>query len=251
MASANPSPKMEVGGVISPWLSGSEFLLGAAIVIGHNVYHKVPNEVPILFVLGLISLMVRDGELTSKLRRASSKMRAVLLAIADGLRSIGLRRPASWQRTVLVALVAAATRIVLGNLVILPIATRFWPRVKPPSRVSDITGHPFIALAVLLFVWAFAAFGEEIGYRGYLLNRAGDIGRRSKLAYLAGLILVSILFGYGHFYKGPAGILDSGIAGLILGMVYLLMGRNLWVSILTHGFIDTFAVIVEFAGWAS
>ena len=36
--------------------SASEVLLGAVIVIGHNVYHVVPNEVPILFVLGLIAL---------------------------------------------------------------------------------------------------------------------------------------------------------------------------------------------------
>jgi hypothetical protein len=33
--------------------SASEVLLGAVIVIGHNVFHVVPNEVPILFVLGL------------------------------------------------------------------------------------------------------------------------------------------------------------------------------------------------------
>ena len=34
----------------------AEFILGSAIVIGHNVYHVIPNEVPILFVIGLISL---------------------------------------------------------------------------------------------------------------------------------------------------------------------------------------------------
>jgi hypothetical protein len=39
----------------------AEFLLGGAIVIGHNVYHVIPNEVPILVVLGLISLRVRVG----------------------------------------------------------------------------------------------------------------------------------------------------------------------------------------------
>ena len=42
------------------WLSLGEFVLGAAIVVGHNIYHRVPNEVPILFVLGLLSLRVRD-----------------------------------------------------------------------------------------------------------------------------------------------------------------------------------------------
>ena len=29
--------------------SASELLLGAVIVIGHNVFHVLPNEVPILF----------------------------------------------------------------------------------------------------------------------------------------------------------------------------------------------------------
>ena len=42
-------------------LSASEVLLGAAIVIGHNVFRVVPNEVPILFVLGLVSVRIRDG----------------------------------------------------------------------------------------------------------------------------------------------------------------------------------------------
>ncbi len=62
---------------------------------------------------------------------------------------------------------------------------------------------------------------------------------------------MSVLFGYGHYYKGPSGILDSGIAGLILGTAYLLSGRNLWVSTLAHGFIDTFGVILVFFGWQS
>jgi hypothetical protein len=41
--------------------SASEVLLGAVIVIGHNVFHVLPNEVPILFVLGLVSVRFRDG----------------------------------------------------------------------------------------------------------------------------------------------------------------------------------------------
>jgi membrane protease YdiL (CAAX protease family) len=63
--------------------------------------------------------------------------------------------------------------------------------------------------------------------------------------------LVSVLFGYGHYYKGPAGIIESGIAGLILGAAYMLSGRNLWTCILAHGFIDTVAVIALFFGWTS
>jgi membrane protease YdiL (CAAX protease family) len=43
---------------------------------------------------------------------------------------------------------------------------------------------------------------------------------------------------------------DSAIAGLILGIAYLLAGRNLWACILAHGFIDTFAVVVTYLGIA-
>jgi membrane protease YdiL (CAAX protease family) len=214
------------------WLSACELLLGAFIVIGHNVYRIVPNEVPILFVLGLVSLRVRDG----------------------GWGAMGLRFPASWWRTILIALATAALRLLLGELVIDPLTAHIWPPAVAPSGAESITGNPKVALQWLALVWTFAAFGEEIAYRGYLLTRAADLGGRSKAAYWIGLVMVSVvsvLFGYGHYYKGPSGIVDSGMAGLVLGAAYLLSGRNLWVAILAHGFIDTIGVIVLFFGWQS
>jgi len=208
------------------WFSLAELALGSAIVIGHNVYRVIPNEVPILFALGLISLRLRDG----------------------GWAAMGLRWPVTWRRTVLIALGAAALRILLGALVIDPLTARFWPAAIAPSGSEQIAGHLMVALRWLLIVWTFDAFGEEIGYRGYLLTRAADVGGRSKAAYWAGVLLVSVLFGYGHYYKGPSGIVDSGMAGLVLGSAYVLSGRNLWVCILAHGFIDTFGVVAEFFG---
>lgn len=211
------------------WLSLAEFLVGSVIVIGHNVFHKIPNEVPILFVLGLVSFRLRDG----------------------GWTAMGLAWPVSWRRTVLFALAAAGLRIALGALVIDPITAHVWPPALPPSGMNDIAGHAWIALEWLGIVWTFAAFGEEISYRGYLINRVADVGNRSKTAYWIGVLLVAVLFGYGHFYKGPAGIVDSGMAGLVLGAAYVLSGRNLWVCILAHGFIDTFGVVAVFFGWSS
>jgi uncharacterized protein len=210
-------------------LSAVEFLFGAFIVIGHNVFHIVPNEVIILFILGMASIWVRDGRLSS----------------------MGLKRPASWRRVFLIALVAAGVRILLGQFVIEPITGLFWPPPSAPKFANEIAGNVKVALLALLVVWTFAAFGEEISYRGYLLTRAADVGRRSTTAYWLGIVLVSVLFGYGHYYKGPSGIIDSGIAGLILGATYMLAGRNLWASILAHGFIDTFAVTDAFFGWSN
>jgi len=104
---------------------------------------------------------------------------------------------------------------------------------------------------MLAVFWGFAAFGEEMGYRGYLLNRAAEIGNRSKAADLIALLLVSVLFGYGHYYKGYAGVIASSVSGLVLGAAYLLSRRNLWVSILAHGFRDTFAMVAALWGWSN
>ncbi len=65
------------------------------------------------------------------------------------------------------------------------------------------------------------------------------------------MTLVALLFGFGHYYKGPAGVLDSTYSGLVLGCAYLLSGRNLWAPILAHGISDTFALLVVFMGWAN
>lgn len=160
-------------------------------------------------------------------------------------------RPNSWLRILSIALIAAGLRIVLGSFVIEPLATHCWPPIHAPAGTEHIAGNIKLALLSLLIIWTFAAFGEEIAYRGYLTMRAADAAGGSIAAYWMATVLVSVLFGYGHYYKGPAGILDSGVAGLILGAAYLVAGRNLWASILAHGFIDTIAVVVAFCGWES
>jgi len=142
-------------------LSAFEFCLGAFIVIGHNVFHIVPNEVIVLSVLGLISIRLRDGSWSA----------------------MGFKRPASWRRIFLIALGAAILRILLGQFLIEPVTGFFWPKPTAPALANEITGNIKMAVLGLLLVWTFAAFGEEIAYHGYLLTRAADVGTRSVAAY--------------------------------------------------------------------
>jgi membrane protease YdiL (CAAX protease family) len=228
-ATENESLQLQPGRLtpLQRGLSLAELVVGGAIVIGHNIYRVIPNEVPILFVFGLISLRLRGGSWAAT----------------------GLRWPASWRCTLLFALAAAALRILLGGLIIEPVTAHFWPPAVAPSGSNEIQGHAMVALQWLLLIWTFAAFGEEIGYRGYLLTRAAEAGGRSRSAYWTGNVIVAVLFGFGHYYKGPSGILDSSMAGLILGAAFIFSKRNLWVCILAHGFIDTVAVVAAFLGW--
>jgi membrane protease YdiL (CAAX protease family) len=211
------------------WFSVLEFALGVLVVLGHNLFRILPNEVPILFILGWISLRRRNG----------------------GWKYAGLSRPTSWWKAVALALVAAAILLLGSELLVEPLAHRIWPEPEQVSTVieSGAAGWNH-ALTSLLIVWTFAAFGEELSYRGYLLTRAAEMLGRSDIAYWAGMILVSVLFGFGHYYKGPSGVLDSTYSGLVLGTVYLVAGRNLWAPILAHGIADTAAVFVVFMGRA-
>jgi membrane protease YdiL (CAAX protease family) len=213
----------------NPLFDAIEFIVAAAIVLGHNIWHVVPNEVLILAGLGILSMRLRTG--------------------GWNWSNLGFRRPGSWRFIVGVALGAAALRILLSDLVIEPLTATIWPAPNLPEGADEITGNPTVALMALGLVWSFAAFGEEIAYRGYLLNRGGNALGGSSPAFWVAAVLTAILFGYGHYYKGPAGVLDSAIAGLILASAYLVTGRNLWTCVLAHGFIDTFGVAALYFDW--
>jgi hypothetical protein len=221
--------------MVEAWKSGSgravsalEFVLAAAVVFGHNVLHVVPNEVPILALAGLVSVRVRE----------------------KGWAGLGFRRPKSWIRVVAIAVAAAALRLILSD----PIEAALTPIWGQPSAPSVLTSGPYDArwlVKTLALVWTFAAFGEEIAYRGYLTLRGADALGGSQAAWIVATLGAAVLFGFGHFYKGPVGVVDSGIAGLVLGLAYLLSGRCLWTTILAHGLIDTTGVALLYFGLAS
>ena len=212
-------------------LSLAELLLGAFIVIGHNVFHIVPNEVPILFVLGILSIRLREGN----------------------FRAIGLGRPNSWLLTILIAAVTAAAVVAMGEFMTEPLAKTMGLHENSGAAANALgamKGNVWTALKGLALVWTFAAFGEEISYRRYLLGRTADLGERTMPAYWIALIAASVLFGFGHFYQGPAGVFTTACDGFVIGAAYLLSRRNLWVAVLAHGLVDTFGIVVLFLGLA-
>jgi hypothetical protein len=211
-------------------LSLVEFAIGAAIVVAHNVFHLVPNEVPILFLLGIVSIRLREGN----------------------WRAIGLARPKSWALTIIAGVATAIIVIASSLFVIDPLIPVLGLHHAKSAAVSVGLKHgDILSLAKTLgIVWTFAAFGEEIGYRRYLLSRAAEFLGGSTLAYWIGLVFVSALFGLGHFYQGTAGMFETACHGFIIGAAYFLARRNLWVAVLAHGLTDTIVFVAMFTGLA-
>ena len=200
----------------------AELLIAAALVVGANVFDVVPvSETPWLVAIAWLSLRRRGL----------------------GWRSVGFQRPNSWVTTIATALLAAVTLQLLSEFVIEPLTGR-----PDLSDFSALVGNLPASLQMLALVWTLAAFGEEMGYRGYILERAASLGGHSTGAYTVAVLVVSILFGLGHVYQGAAGIVGSAVSGLVFGMLFLASGRNLWLPILTHGLSDTLGLVLIYLG---
>jgi membrane protease YdiL (CAAX protease family) len=155
---------------------------------------------------------------------------------------VGLRRTRGFWRWPLVALgLAILLHVLLGLLT--PAVLALTGESLDLSRFDVVRGNIAALLVGLAVVWSTAAFGEEMVFRGFVLNEISSwLGNRAWHAATA-LVATSVLFGVAHAYQGWVGVILTGFAGLFFGTIYLLFKRNLWVPILTHGIFDTLAFV--------
>jgi hypothetical protein len=165
-----------------------------------------------------------------------------------GWRNLGLRRPASWRSTLLVGIAIGIGYQYFSLYVMEPLIARLTGNLPDVSQFAPLIGNTFFLFISLIVSWTLAAFGEELAFRGYLMNRVVDLVGSTRAGWLIGLIVVSILFGMVHMYQGMSGMIAITMTGLVLGGLYLATGRNLWVPIIVHGVNDTVGFILIFLG---
>ncbi len=74
---------------------------------------------------------------------------------------------------------------------------------------------------------------EELLFRGWMVNFLGA----AMGSIWIGLVLSSLWFGLGHAYQGGKGILVTGLAGLVFGLVYVGVGSLVPGQVL-HALVD-------------
>jgi membrane protease YdiL (CAAX protease family) len=177
---------------------------------------------------------------------------AVLKSQGSGWQELGLARPKSWPKTIvkgLGALLAMIAVIIVFQIILMNIPGL----ALQPSDQSDynaLTGNLPMFLVLVAAAWTSVAFGEEMLFRAFLtVSLAGALGDR-KARWALALAGSSLLFGLAHYDWGPAGMIDTAIMGLVLGLIYLRSGRNLWVTIIAHGLLNTLKFSLVYAGAA-
>ena len=94
------------------------------------------------------------------------------------------------------------------------------------SQFSRLIGNIKSLFVGLVLAWVLAAFGEEVVYRGYLMNRVAGILHRniSSLDHQSGHCDNRIRLCARA--QGVTGVAENIIDGTILGVLYLATGRN-------------------------
>ena len=146
-----------------------------------------------------------------------------------------------WSIPVFIGAVAAFAvgAIIMANIVGMP-------EPADMSRYDYLQGNPGMLVLSLIGIWFVSSFGEEVVYRGYLMRRFVEIGGGGDKIWWLAAVVSALIFAIAHYEWGPAGMVQSGFMGLALGIAYLKLNRNLWITVLAHAYMDTMLMLQLF-----
>jgi membrane protease YdiL (CAAX protease family) len=150
----------------------------------------------------------------------------------ETLAEIGLKRPTSWLRTFMIGIGLAAIVFIAMYL-----SERGGFR-RDLSKFKDVRGNLELAVLGVLYALIGAGFYEEFTFRGFLMQGLAMFFGGSRGAWIAACVLQGALFGLAHAYQNPLGIAITGALGVLMGLLVLALGRNLWPVIIGHGIFD-------------
>jgi len=104
-------------------------------------------------------------------------------------RSLGWGLYRSWAVTLTLGVLFGLANELLELFVTQPLLVHFFHRWPDLSDLRPLVGNSKMLLVALVLTWTLAAFGEELVYRGYLMNRVADLFGRTRLAWTVSLIL--------------------------------------------------------------
>lgn len=119
---------------------------------------------------------------------------------------------------------------------------------------ADISGYNYLQgnlpmlLVSLATIYVVSSFGEEVIYRGFLINRLEDLLGGGRKATWVAVIISSLIFGLAHFGWGIVGVVQTSFMGLALAGSYLVFRRNLWILVAAHAYMDTALIVPMYFG---
>ena len=146
----------------------------------------------------------------------------------------------------LVVLVLALAGFLFGSIVMANITGI--PQQADLSGYDFLQGNPGMLAVSLAAIYFVSSFGEEVVYRGFLINRMQGLLGGGKGAVWIAVIVSSLVFGLAHYGWGTVGMVQTAFMGLALALSYLLFRRNLWILVAAHAYLDTALIVPLYFG---
>lgn len=154
------------------------------------------------------------------------------------------------QNLLLHAPLAAMAVFTFYVFVIVPLITKLTGAPIDYSSLDFLEGNLKVSLAFILVMWATAAFGEEIIFRGYFIQQFVKFFGDSKVSIVINIVLFASFFGFMHMQQGITGQLVTGVMGVIFGSIFYLRKYDLWFMVVMHGVFNTIGVVCFYFGLA-
>lgn len=162
--------------------------------------------------------------------------------------AFGLKAPNRWWSIPLWALAVLAVNIVAQNTVVPALAAALG--LTPPdfSRYDVVYQNLPMLLLVGSGAMITGGFIEEFLYRGLIIDRLARVFGGGRWGLVAAALLNGLPFGLIHFEWGVGGMLMTTVMGSVLGVMFLLTGRNLWPLIVAHATLDALLMTLLYFG---
>lgn len=116
------------------------------------------------------------------------------------------------------------------------------------SAYDGVVGNPTNFIIMLLVSIIIGGVLEELTFRGFVVGfGSSELGRPSAIWLV---FLSAVVFGIAHLYQGAAGVLSTGLVGLLLGLLYLHAKKNVIAAIFAHATVNIIGVTLIFLGMA-
>jgi uncharacterized protein len=161
---------------------------------------------------------------------------------------VGFRWPEHATSALLLGAVAGIALAVHELLVLEPLVRSITGSSPDLSLFKQLKGNLEATLLFIALSWVLAAFGEEMVWRGYAMNRVAEFAGGTTVAWILSTLVVNIAFGIAHDYQDISGIAITAIGGVTYAVLYFLAGRNLAVPIMAHGMQNTCDFLFMYRG---
>ena len=162
--------------------------------------------------------------------------------------ALGLRKPKNLGKTLGMAALIIVTIII--SIILFEIIKDYLPFTlatdssseSSVSKFGDLKGNWPLFFSIISMI-LIESFLEELLDRGFLMNWFEKLFSKTSFATILAVLLQAVIFGFRHTYDLSERSITVGIIGLIMGIAYVTMGRNLWPLIIAHCVLNSMSMV--------